>query len=122
MTERPDILCPDVLCIGAMLWDVIGRAPRRMAPGADVPGRIRHIPGGVALNVAVALARWGLEPGQAVFIDDNAANVAAARDLGIDGIRFTDPAALAAWGGTLLVASHDRWLIEHWWGRRLHLR
>ncbi|TJZ93066.1 kinase [Paracoccus gahaiensis] len=53
---------PDVLCIGAMLWDVIGRAPRRMAPGADVPGRIRHIPGGVALNVAIALARWGLVP------------------------------------------------------------
>ncbi|TGN48885.1 kinase, partial [Paracoccus liaowanqingii] len=53
---------PDVLCIGAMLWDVIGRAPRRMAPGADVPGRIRHLPGGVALNVAVALARWGLVP------------------------------------------------------------
>lgn len=57
MTARPDIIC-----IGAMLWDVIGRAPRRMAPGADVPGRIRHIPGGVALNVAVALARWGLSP------------------------------------------------------------
>lgn len=53
---------PDILCIGAMLWDVIGRAPRRMAPGADVPGRIRHLPGGVALNVAVALARWGLKP------------------------------------------------------------
>ncbi|MDB6178008.1 PfkB family carbohydrate kinase [Paracoccus sp. Z330] len=49
---------PDILCIGAMLWDVIGRAPRRMASGADVPGRIRHVPGGVALNVAVALARW----------------------------------------------------------------
>ncbi|MFN3626119.1 MAG: PD-(D/E)XK nuclease family protein, partial [Hyphomicrobium sp.] len=27
-----------------------------------VPGRIRHLPGGVALNVAVALARWGLVP------------------------------------------------------------
>ncbi len=53
---------PDILCIGGMLWDVIGRAPRRMAPGADVPGRIRHSPGGVALNVAVALARWGLRP------------------------------------------------------------
>lgn len=30
-------------------------------------------------------------------------------------------AALAAWGGTLLVASHDRWLIDHWAGRRLVL-
>lgn len=51
-----------VLCIGAMLWDVIGRAPHRMASGADVPGRVRHIPGGVALNVAIALARRGLTP------------------------------------------------------------
>ena len=30
-------------------------------------------------------------------------------------------AALVAWGGTLLVASHDRWLIDHWAGRRLAL-
>ena len=30
-------------------------------------------------------------------------------------------AALAGWGGTLLVASHDRWLIDHWAGRRLAL-
>lgn len=53
---------PDILCIGAMLWDVIGRSPRRMASGADVPGQIQHIPGGVALNVAIALARWNLRP------------------------------------------------------------
>lgn len=57
MTGRPDIIC-----IGAMLWDVIGRSPARMSAGQDVPGRIAHIPGGVALNVAVALARWGLVP------------------------------------------------------------
>ncbi|MBK4215493.1 kinase [Paracoccus caeni] len=77
---------PDILCIGAMLWDVIGRAPRRMAPGADVPGRIRHIPGGVALNVAVALSRWGLVPAvlSAVGRDpEGEALVAEARRLGV---------------------------------------
>lgn len=52
----------DILCIGAMLWDVIGRSQRAMAPGADLPGRIAHIPGGVALNVALAIARWGMSP------------------------------------------------------------
>lgn len=52
----------DLLCIGAMLWDVIGRCPRPMASGADMPGRISHIPGGVALNVALAVARWGMAP------------------------------------------------------------
>ena len=86
MTTVPDIPRPDILCIGAMLWDVIGRAPRRMAPGADVPGRIRHIPGGVALNVAVALARWGLRPAvlSAVGRDpEGEALVAQARRLGV---------------------------------------
>lgn len=82
MTDRPEILC-----IGAMLWDVIGRAPRRMAPGADVPGRIRHLPGGVALNVAVALARWGLRPAvlSSVGTDsEGAALVTEATRLGVD--------------------------------------
>lgn len=52
----------DVLCIGSVLWDVIGRSPGAMRPGADVPGRIRSVPGGVALNIALALARRGLRP------------------------------------------------------------
>ena len=30
--------------------------------------------------------------------------------------------ALTAWNGTLLVPSHDRWLIKHWTGHRLGLR
>ncbi len=81
MTERPDILC-----IGAMLWDVIGRAPRGMTAGQDVPGRIAHIPGGVALNVAVALARRGVRPAvlSAVGIEPegNALTAEAAR-LGV---------------------------------------
>lgn len=78
--------CPEILCIGAMLWDVIGRAPRRMAPGADVPGRIRHIPGGVALNVAMALARRGLAPAvlSAVGRDpEGTALIAEATRLGV---------------------------------------
>lgn len=29
--------------------------------------------------------------------------------------------ALRAWSGTLIVASHDRWLIDHWQGSRLTL-
>lgn len=53
---------PDILCIGSALWDIIGHAPVRMAPGADVPGRIRRVPGGVALNIAVTLRRFGLSP------------------------------------------------------------
>ncbi|MCQ9343419.1 ABC-F family ATP-binding cassette domain-containing protein [Corynebacterium kozikiae] len=29
--------------------------------------------------------------------------------------------AFRNWQGTLIIASHDRWLIDHWHGRRLHL-
>ncbi|WP_199260437.1 PfkB family carbohydrate kinase [Paracoccus binzhouensis] len=58
MTETPRILC-----LGAMLWDMIGHSARRLDPGCDVPGRITRQPGGVALNVALALARHGLRPG-----------------------------------------------------------
>ena len=29
--------------------------------------------------------------------------------------------AFSEWSGTLIIASHDRWLIEHWEGRRLNL-
>lgn len=53
---------PDILCIGSVLWDVIGRTPRSMAVGHDVPGRITRLPGGVAMNIAMALSREGLRP------------------------------------------------------------
>ncbi len=53
---------PDILCIGSVLWDIIGRAPARMPQGADVPGRIRRLPGGVALNIALSLRHFGLTP------------------------------------------------------------
>jgi sugar/nucleoside kinase (ribokinase family) len=52
----------DILCIGSVLWDVIGRAASHMRPGSDVPGRITRLPGGVALNIAQTLARFGMHP------------------------------------------------------------
>jgi len=76
----------DLLCIGAMLWDVIGRCPRPMPPGADMPGRIAHLPGGVALNVAVAVARWGMVPSVLSAVGRDAegdALIAAASSLGV---------------------------------------
>ena len=81
MTDAP------ILCIGAVLWDVIGRSPARMAAGADVPGRIRHVPGGVALNVAAALATRGQPVAVlgAVGLDaQGEALISAAQAMGID--------------------------------------
>ncbi|MEM9580623.1 MAG: PfkB family carbohydrate kinase [Pseudomonadota bacterium] len=53
---------PDILCIGSVLWDVIGRSSRAMRQGSDVGGRITQLPGGVALNIAMTLMRFGLRP------------------------------------------------------------
>lgn len=52
----------EILCIGSVLWDIIGRNPKPMHLGADMPGRITRLPGGVALNIAMALRRFGLSP------------------------------------------------------------
>lgn len=53
---------PDILCIGSVLWDVIGRAASHMRVGSDVPGRITRLPGGVAMNIAMTLNRFGMTP------------------------------------------------------------
>lgn len=53
---------PHILCIGSVLWDIIGRSPYSMPHGADVPGRITRVPGGVALNIALTLRQLGLQP------------------------------------------------------------
>lgn len=77
---------PDILCIGAVLWDIIGRSPRAMGVGSDVPGRITRLPGGVALNIAMTLARFGLHPAALTAIGRDAEGdelVAACERLGI---------------------------------------
>ena len=53
---------PEILCIGSVLWDVIGRSASHMRQGSDVPGRITRLPGGVAMNIAMTLRRFGLTP------------------------------------------------------------
>jgi 2-haloacid dehalogenase/putative hydrolase of the HAD superfamily len=42
----------------------------------------------------LACERYGFSPGEALFVDDSAKNIAAAEALGFDTHRFTDPAAL----------------------------
>lgn len=53
---------PPIICIGSVLWDVIGRSASAMRAGSDVPGRITRLPGGVAMNIAMGLVRFGLRP------------------------------------------------------------
>lgn len=78
---------PDILCIGSVLWDIIGRAPVHMRAGSDVPGRITRLPGGVAMNIAMTLTRFGLRPAilTAIGRDTQGADlVQAAEVMGID--------------------------------------
>ena len=53
---------PEILCIGSVLWDVIGRSMCTMQAGSDVPGRITRLPGGVAMNIAMTLRQFDLNP------------------------------------------------------------
>ena len=76
-----------VVCIGSALWDTIARAQYPLHPGADVPGRIDRQMGGVALNVALALADRGVPVTilSAVGNDaDGDALIAAATARGVD--------------------------------------
>ncbi|PRY26768.1 sugar/nucleoside kinase (ribokinase family) [Aliiruegeria haliotis] len=78
---------PDILCIGSVLWDVIGRTPRHMSVGHDVPGRITRLPGGVAMNIAMALVREGMRPALLTVLGRDGEGVElerAARDMGME--------------------------------------
>ena len=86
---------PDILCIGSVLWDVIGRSETAMRQGSDMPGRITRLPGGVALNIGMALARFGLTPAllSAVGRDaegDELINACAVRGLITDYVYRSD--------------------------------
>ena len=73
MTQHPPPIAPDILCIGSVLWDIIGRSSIVMRQGSDVPGRITRLPGGVAMNIAMTLARLGLRPAVLTSIGRDAA-------------------------------------------------
>jgi sugar/nucleoside kinase (ribokinase family) len=86
---------PDILCIGSVLWDVIGRAPSVMRLGADVPGRITRLPGGVAMNIAMTLRRFGMTPALLTAIGRDAEGtelLAACRRIGLvtDHVHLSD--------------------------------
>ncbi len=92
LAQRPGLgdeagMAPDILCIGSVLWDIIGRSPAVLRLGSDVPGRITRLPGGVAMNIAMTLARFGLRPAvlTAIGRDPEGDELAAAcARLGLD--------------------------------------
>lgn len=82
---------PYIVCIGSVLWDVIGRTPSSMRVGSDVPGRITRLPGGVAMNIALALVRAGVRPELLTALgQDDAGDAllafARAKGMGVDHV------------------------------------
>ena len=77
----------DILCIGSVLWDIIGRSAASMRVGSDVPGRITRLPGGVAMNIAMTLSRFGLRPALLTAIGRDGEGdelIAACERMGMD--------------------------------------
>lgn len=75
-----------IICIGAAHWDIIGHSPRLSGTGQDVPGVIRRTPGGVALNIAVALARQRHAPTLISVIGKDQAGDQLLEWLGASGV------------------------------------
>lgn len=48
-----------IICIGSVLWDIIGSINGSLSRASDVPGKIKMLPGGVAFNIAQKLSILG---------------------------------------------------------------
>lgn len=77
---------PRILCIGALHWDVIGRSEAPLARGDDRPGRVSRRPGGVAFNIARALAAAGLRPVLLAAVGRDAEGAALAEACAAAGV------------------------------------
>jgi len=86
---------PDILCVGSVLWDIIGRTDAALAARRDMAGHITRLPGGVAMNIAMTLARFGMRPAVLTAIGGDPEGdelLQAAQSLGVDA-RFVHRAA-----------------------------
>jgi len=104
----------EILCIGSALWDTIGRCDHAMTAGNDRPGRIRRLPGGVALNIAMTFVRLGLVPRVLTVLGtdrEGDALAGACAELGVDlSLALRDPdlptdAYMAVEGANGLIAA-----------------
>ena len=77
---------PPFLCVGAAHWDIIGHTTHPLPYGADVPGRVTRRAGGVAQNIARALAALGHRAALVSAIGRDRAGGELAADLAAAGI------------------------------------
>ena len=102
-------------CLGGVLVDHIGRANAPVQPRQSNPGAARLRAGGVALNIARALADHGARVAVISAVgDDIGADLITDWQDGIDlldftavGLGFADFTAFSLGGGTLLELTSD---------------
>ena len=66
---------PKILCIGSILWEIIGYSITPLARGDDKEGIISKQPGGVAMNLAVRLSKYGITPAIISALGDDTAGL-----------------------------------------------
>jgi sugar/nucleoside kinase (ribokinase family) len=96
---------PPVAIVGDALLDVTVTPHEPMRPGGDAPAGIRLAPGGQGANVAVRLARRGVDARLACGLADDLAGELLGRSLRAEGVTVV-PVAVAA-SGTVAVLVED---------------
>ncbi|MEM6943779.1 MAG: PfkB family carbohydrate kinase [Pseudomonadota bacterium] len=112
-----------ILCVGAAHWDVIGHAAGAVRIGDDLPGRIEQRPGGVALNVALGLAKQGCavrlssvvgddEAGSSLISHAKAAGIDCTDVVRIEGLATSRYLAIEDGDGSMIAAVADTTLLD----------
>ncbi|HEX7171942.1 MAG TPA: PfkB family carbohydrate kinase [Candidatus Limnocylindria bacterium] len=96
---------PAIVVIGDAILDVHVRPAMPMEMGADVPAAIRLSPGGQGANLAVRLARQGLDVTLACALADDAAGDILRTALDADGVTRSE--AVAEVSGVVVVLGGD---------------
>ena len=76
-----------IVCIGSVLWDIIGTAQVTLSRASDVAGNIKSHPGGVAFNIARQLGSLGFKSVILTALgDDNEGDLLLkqCQDIGLD--------------------------------------
>jgi len=77
----------EAICVGSVLWDVIGRTNQSIRRGDDIGGFIKRLPGGVAFNIAQNLVNLEINPCLLGFLGNDSAGIQLAsycQNLGIN--------------------------------------
>ena len=110
-----------ILCIGSVLWDIIGTHEESQKIGFDKGGHISILPGGVAMNIAMALRRFEQPIALLTYLGNDAQGdslLADATSRGMDcahilrGDHPTDRYMAIEAGGNLFAAIADAHSLE----------